>query len=212
MKKLLLLFFVMGSMAINAQHEMISEFVEAGDTLADLSDTLWVEVSQVGEINATKVIRLKPFFDGLQNEIDINAKQLADSLGWPNIIVNGRVEITGTVSGSSDLTLDTDPTVILDASDCKNKTRYNDDADVVDYTLPAAAKGLVVMFYDIAGGVITVDPVDGTDTIYLNGTSVGAGDEIDSPGEVGDFICLMAIDATRWITIGRSGTWVDANP
>ena len=68
------------------------------------------------------------------------------------------------------------------------------------------------MFYDIGGGVITIDPVDGTDTIYLNGSTVGAGDEIDSPGNVGDFIVLMAIDATRWITMGRNGAWVDANP
>jgi len=67
-----------------------------------------------------------------------------------------------------------------------------------------------VMFYDIGGGVITVDPVDGTDTIYLNGTSVGAGDAIDSPGAVGDFICLMAIDDTRWVTVGRSGVWIDS--
>jgi len=51
--------------------------------------------------------------------------------------------------------------------------------------------------------------VDGTDTIYLNGTTVGAGDAIDSPGAVGNFICLMAIDDTRWVTVGRSGAWID---
>ena len=65
------------------------------------------------------------------------------------------------------------------------------------------------MFYDIAGGVITVDPLDGTDTIYLDGVTVGAGDAIDSPGIVGNFICLVAIDDTRWVTAGRSGTWTD---
>jgi len=64
------------------------------------------------------------------------------------------------------------------------------------------------MFYDIAGGVITIDPADGTDTIYLNGSSVGAGVTIDSNGDVGDFIVLMAIDDTRWITLGQVGTWV----
>lgn len=109
----------------------------------------------------------------------------------------------------STISLDTDAAITLTADNCKNAIRFNNDADVIDYTLPAAAAGLTVMFYDIGGGVITVDPVDGTDTIYLDGTTVGAGDAIDSPGVVGNYIVLMAIDDTRWITIGRSGTWVD---
>jgi len=116
---------------------------------------------------------------------------------------------TGTITGSTMLTLDTDASVVLAVGDCDNAVRYNNDADAIDYTLPGAAAGLTIMFYDIGGGVITIDPVDGTDTIYLNGTSVGAGDAIDSPGDVGDFICLMAIDDTRWVTVGRSGVWVD---
>lgn len=126
--------------------------------------------------------------------------------------VTGDLNVTGNISGASDITLDTDATVVLTSADCKNKVRINNDAGVIDYTLPAAEAGLVVMFYDIGVGVITIDPFDGTDTIYLNGASVGAGDEIDSPGAAGDFIALMAIDDTRWITLGISGTWVDANP
>ena len=126
--------------------------------------------------------------------------------------VSGSFAATGTISGNTGITLDTDPAIVLTAAMCKNMVRFNNDADVIDYTLPAAAAGLVVMFYDIAGGVITVDPVDGTNTIYLNGTSVGAGDAIDSPGAVGDFICLMALDDTRWVTVGRSGVWIDGGP
>jgi len=126
-----------------------------------------------------------------------------------DLTVSGAITATGTITGNTSVTLDTDPTIVLTAAMCRNCARFNNDADAIDYTLPGAAAGLVVLFYDIGGGVITVDPVDGTDTIYLNGTSVGAGDAIDSPGAVGDFICLMAIDDTRWVTIGRSGTWVD---
>jgi hypothetical protein len=65
------------------------------------------------------------------------------------------------------------------------------------------------LIYDLGGAVITIDPVDGADTIYLDGASVGAGDAIDSPGAVGNYIALMAIDGTRWITLGRSGVFVD---
>jgi len=143
----------------------------------------------------------------------------ADSAGLMQL-PNGDVEIgnsntdaalavTGVLSGKTGITLDTDATIVLTTAMCKNSARFNNDADAIDYTLPAAEAGLVVLFYDIAGGVITVDPVDGTDTIYLNGASVGAGDAIDSPGAVGDFIALMAIDNTRWISLGRSGTWID---
>jgi hypothetical protein len=84
-----------------------------------------------------------------------------------------------------------------------------------DYTLPSAAAGMAACFYDNGagtGGIIIDAAAD--DEILLNGTGVGAADAIDSPGVAGDgangdFICLMAIDATSWITLGRSGTWVD---
>lgn len=125
------------------------------------------------------------------------------------VSVDGVLAATGTVTGKTSITLDTDASIVLTDAMCRNTARFNNDADAIDYTLPGAAAGLVVLFYDIAGGVITIDPVDGTDTIYLNGVSVGAGDAIDSPGVVGNFICLVAIDATRWVTIGRSGTFVD---
>ena len=127
-----------------------------------------------------------------------------------NASVSGMLTVTGTITGATLVSLKTAATVTIGSVDsCKNIVYFNNDADVIDFTLPGAAAGLIVMFYDIAGGVITIDPVDDTDTIYLNGTSVGAGDAIDSPGAVGDFICLMAIDAARWVTVGRSGTWVD---
>jgi len=116
---------------------------------------------------------------------------------------------TGVISGETSVKMDVIASVTLTADSCRNHARFNNDADVIDYTLPAAEAGLVIMFYDIGGGVITVDPYDGTDTIYLNGTSVGAGDAIDSPGNAGNFIVLMAVDDTRWVTLGRSGVWVD---
>ncbi|MBU2249063.1 MAG: hypothetical protein KKD77_20115 [Gammaproteobacteria bacterium] len=126
-----------------------------------------------------------------------------------SVTVSGALTALGIITGLTQVTLDDASTVVLTAADCDNAVRFNNDADAIDYTLPGAAAGLVIMFYDIGGGVITIDPVDGTDTIYLNGTSVGAGDAIDSQAQVGDFICLMAIDDTRWVTVGRSGVWVD---
>jgi len=126
-----------------------------------------------------------------------------------SITIAGDINTNGKVSGETYITLDTDATVALAASHCRNRIRINDDADAIDYTLPYAESGLVVTFYDLKGGVITIDPHDASDTIYLDGVSVGAGDAIDSDGNIGSCITLIAIDDTRWITINKVGTWVD---
>jgi hypothetical protein len=78
------------------------------------------------------------------------------------------------ITGSSKITLDTDAAITLLPTDCNNATRINNDADAIDYTLPTAATGLVIIFYDKAGGVITVDAASG-DEICLNGTDLTAG-------------------------------------
>ena len=151
---------------------------------------------------------------------------VADSIQVDSIHVNSHAQIddvtisagtatltslvSGTITGGTMICLHTVAKyVFTDLDSCRNVAHFNDQASVIDFTLPGATAGLTVAFFDIGGGVITIDPVDGTDTIYLNGESVGAGDAIDSPGNVGDFIVLQAIDDTRWITWGRSGVFVD---
>ncbi len=165
----------------------------------------------VGYVVEENVIYFNPGLFGSSTGSGQLVKATSPTLVTPNIgVATGTsLALTGDLSGNIPTTLDTAATVALTAADCRGGMRVNNDADVIDYTLPPAAVGLSVCFYGIAAGVITIDPYDGTDTIYLNGTSVGAGDAIDSPGAAGDFICLMALDDTRWITLGRSGTWVD---
>ena len=147
---------------------------------------------------------------------------IAGDFSTDDITINGDLEVTGDagnlsvlsltstgeIGGLTDITLDVTSTVTLTAGDCDNAIRFNNDADIIQYDLPAAAVGLVVMFYDIGPGVISINPAAG-DVIYLNGTALDAGDEIDSPGALGDFIVLMAIDATRWVTLGQVGIWID---
>jgi hypothetical protein len=92
-----------------------------------------------------------------------------------------------------------------------NATAAND----TDYTLPTAAAGMSACFYDYGAGTggIIVDAA-ASDEILLNGAGIGVAEAIDSPGVAGDgangdFICIMAIDDTYWVTMGASGTWVD---
>ncbi|MGI9296633.1 MAG: hypothetical protein ACR2QC_01885 [Gammaproteobacteria bacterium] len=117
---------------------------------------------------------------------------------------------TGTISGEVGVTLDTAATVDLStAANARGGMRINADSGVIDYTLPPAEAGLNICFYSQFASIVTVDPDDTADTITLDGTALAAGNAIDSPGTAGDFICLLAIDATNWLTLGRSGTWVD---
>ena len=85
----------------------------------------------------------------------------------------------------------------------------------LDYTLPTAVTGAKACFYDNGGGTggVIIDASAG-DEILLYGTGVGVADAIDSPGVAGDgvngdYICLLAIDATYWVSLDFSGTWVD---
>ena len=119
-----------------------------------------------------------------------------------------QLDVRGIMTGSSDIALDVTAAIVLVADSCHNHMRINYDAGVIDYSLPTAETGLVIGFYDKAGGVITVDAASG-DEITLDGTDLTAGYSIDSPGNAGDFIILMAIDATHWIVLGKSGTWID---
>ena len=117
---------------------------------------------------------------------------------------------TGTLSGELGVTLDTTATIDLStASNARGAMRINNDNDVIDYTLPPAEAGLSICFYSRYAAVVTVD-TDGTgDLIILDGAALAAGYAIDSAGAAGDFICLACMDATRWISLGRSGTWID---
>jgi preprotein translocase subunit Sec61beta len=113
-----------------------------------------------------------------------------------------------TITGRTMVVLNTAATVVLAADSCMNMVCWNDDADAIHYTLPAASAGLVRAFGDAAGGAITIDPYDGVDYVVLNGVSAGAGSEIISDGTAGRYIVLVAIDDTRWMSLPTAG-WAD---
>lgn len=159
--------------------------------------------------------------DGLRltdgtNEVIVNT---GDGMGVTQVNFSAlNLVTTGSILGATNVVVTTDGTESPTAAQMYG-TMFIADHDTAtsdtDYTLPGAAAGMSACFYDNGGGTggIIIDAASG-DEILLNGTGVGAADAIDSPGVAGDgangdFICLMAIDATSWITLGRSGTWVD---
>jgi len=114
---------------------------------------------------------------------------------------------------SSGVTLEGTVTIDLDTpAKARNAMIINNADSVLDVTLHPAAAGLDVWVYSRYAQVVTIDVDDGVDVILLNGVTVGAGDSIDSPGTVGDYIHLMAIDGTYWITLEQNGVWIDGGP
>jgi hypothetical protein len=116
---------------------------------------------------------------------------------------------TGTIQAATSVTTVGASTATLVSAQMLGTFYYYTSGTGIDVTLPAAEAGISSCFYDAnGGGVITLDAAAG-DQIVLDGVGVGTADAIDSAGNLGDFICILAIDATTWINLGRSGTWVD---
>lgn len=148
-----------------------------------------------------------------------NTATVGSSTGVTSISLGAlNMATTGTILGAINVVVTTDGALSPTAAQMYGTMFIADNATATndtDYTLPGAVAGMSACFYDNGAGTggIIIDAAAG-DEILLDGTGVGAADAIDSPGVAGDgangdFICLMAIDATNWITLGRSGTWVD---
>ena len=103
-----------------------------------------------------------------------------------------------TVSGKLIVTLLGDASYSLIADSCRNALYVNMDADPIKFTLPPCEEGLVVAFLDFGGDVITVDLYDGVDKIWLERADGGAGNEMESAGNVGDYVVLVGLDDTNW--------------
>ena len=91
---------------------------------------------------------------------------------------------------------------------------YNNAAQVMTYTLPPVAAGMIVTIgnTNIGAANVTTIEIDAADKIALDGVLLDAGDTIDSPGSAGASITLIGLDTVRWLTIRRVGTWGDGGP
>jgi len=153
-------------------------------------------------------------FDDTANEVTVTTSTGVTDINFSAI----NLVSTGAVLGAMNIVTTTDGTESPTAKQMHGSMFIADHGTATsdtDYTLPTATAGMTACFYDNgdgAGGII-IDAAAG-DIIHLDGTALDAADAIDSPGVAGDgangdFICLAAIDATTWLTLGRSGTWVD---
>jgi len=156
-------------------------------------------------------------FDNTENEVTVTTSTGVTDINFSAI----NLVTTGTIAGAIGVIETTDGSETVSGSaaygylyEADNATAANDTT----YTLPAAEIGMSACFYDNGegtGGVI-LDP-NSADNFILNGLAMANDENLNSPGvagdgDNGDFICIMAIDATTWVTLGRSGDWVEATP
>lgn len=80
----------------------------------------------------------------------------------------------------------------------------------VAITLPSAAAGLQYTFIVMAAQQFQITPAAG-DAINI-ATSAGAAAEYFWADAVGEYVTLVAVDATNWIAISNAGVWTQQTP
>jgi len=124
------------------------------------------------------------------------------------VAMAGSLDVTGTIDGETVVTLSTDPTVAVSAS---NAVYLNNDNDAIEFDLPADPTGCTLCFRNRYAAAITIDP-NGTDVITMTDTAASAGEAIVSSGAVNEYICLVGVDTSNWIGLGKAGTWAEETP
>lgn len=131
-------------------------------------------------------------------------RSAADTLKTDDSFVAG-----GTLLGLVNVIVDATTADTVTAAEMNGSFFHYTNTGAVTITLPIPVSGMSGCFYDnSATGILTINPVDGVDTITLDGTTQAAGVDIDSAGAKGDFICLIATGVDTWLTLERSGTWI----
>jgi hypothetical protein len=77
---------------------------------------------------------------------------------------------------------------------------------VATLNLPDAVEGMSFCADMEAAAILTIEP-NGSEIIWLEGTNATAGVNVAASGAAGDYICMIAISATEWRTLGTGGTW-----
>jgi hypothetical protein len=162
------------------------------------------------------LITFKGEGDGTDEDLTINLNSsnvatVSSSTGVTDISLSAlNLATTGSIAGGIPITSDNNGMSSAEMTSAGMYGRMYLATGAGTWALPGAATGMNFCIYSTTAAAIVINPDNG-DTITLNGTALSAGDSITSASGAGDFICLLAVSADSWITLGRSGTWTDTN-
>lgn len=188
-------------------------------------DTISVETTGTlsGHVNSSILTNTEGTHDGSNNVaimtdsgesfstnkyVGMTIYNTSDNNSSCTITANTGTTITCTLSGGTDADWDTGDTWSVTPGPNQSGSRwYISSATTI---LHPATADYFACYYSTGANVIKVDPQSGSMQITLNGTPTGTnGEEIDSPGGVGNEICLHNQSVTVAVTGGRSGVWID---
>jgi len=128
--------------------------------------------------------------------------------GTTTLTFTGSLDVSGTIDGQTTINLETDATITV----AGNSALYvNNDDDAVEFDLPADPTGSCFCFRNRYAQAITIDP-NGTDIITMTDTAAAAGEAIVSTGAADEYICLVGVDTSNWLGLGKVGTWNEEVP
>lgn len=131
--------------------------------------------------------------------------------GTHDLEITGSAVFTGTLQGLVAVTLIAASSSSPTADSMRGAMFFCTNGSGCNVSLPAAVAGMNACFYSTTSGTIILDPdVASSDEIRLDGALLGDGVVIDSAGAPGDFVCILAANANEWVTLGRSGTFVES--
>lgn len=85
------------------------------------------------------------------------------------------------------------------------------DAELPDSCDSATGHAVLVYVRDVSE-TVSIAVLAPEDTIIYKGLSLGADDELDSPGAAQDWVSLVCMEANNWYVVGNSGDWTDGGP
>ncbi len=85
-----------------------------------------------------------------------------------------------------------------------NMVVYYEATGQINLPTAVSSPGGNVMIYNTSTNTTTIAP-NGTEIIYMKGTSKGAGNSFTLSGGAGSFVVLIS-DGTSWATVGYNGT------
>ena len=85
--------------------------------------------------------------------------------------------------------------------------------DVYDYDLPddcdSATGAWAMLYVRDAAETVSLTVTGAEDTITYKGLSLGANDELDSPGAAQDSVVVVCLETNLWYVTANSGDWTD---
>jgi hypothetical protein len=127
-----------------------------------------------------------------------------------------KIITTGTIQGATNVIANAGATLAVSAAQMNSIILQTvaGEVELPDVCDSATMQWLLVFVRD-ASETVEIAVAGGEDTIVYPGETLGADDELDSPGgatDEGTWVSLICMETNKWYVLGNRGTWTDGGP